>query len=197
MASNDFHPAQFKACTRRTVTFAVIFFSLGFILITMVLSILVDGGKNEAAQSAMNTVLPVSAGFIGSIMAFYFSDESSEKNEDDEEEGLMKRTVMFMKDLMPYEFTFEPSKLDGTKKMKSVLEETSESADAPSLFEPNEGETLTFSYVDKSEPKEMSAEEFYAMTLTELNATSEGSAPIVVAVTSKSATWDNKTAGLS
>jgi hypothetical protein len=188
MASSDYDPQSFKACTRRTVTFAVIFFSLGFILITMLLSILVDKGKNEAAQSAMNTVLPVSAGFIGSIMAFYFSDEASGNDDENEEEPLL-RSVMFMKDLMPFEFKFDATKLDGTKKMKSVLEEVMESADDnKSLLT---GDDLRFSYMAKGDKQVVHAEDFYAMTLKELNETKEGSDPIVV--TLDSGPWANKT----
>ena len=120
-----YEPARFRAGTRRTVAFSIIFASLAFILVTFLLSILVDEGKNEAAKSAMTSVTPVCAGFIGAIMAFYFSDEASDGNKDDEDveqAAPSTRTIMFNREgVFPLVYEFDPKTIEGAKTMKNIL----------------------------------------------------------------------------
>ncbi len=152
---------------------------------TMILSILVDDGKNEAAKNAMNTVLPVSAGFIGSIMAFYFSDEAGEDKAGDAEALLDQRTIIFMRDgCADLEVTFDPNTLDGSRTMKSVLDEAIGKSDDPSsaTFLDTEGELkdLQFSYMEKLRQKKYWSKDFYALSLQELASNTSGSVIVQV-----------------
>ena len=203
--ANDYQPARYRAGTRRTVAFSIIFGALGFILVTMLLSIVVDEGKNEAAKSAMSSVLPVCAGFIGSIMAFYFSDEGSDGNKDDEdvEQGLTSsRTIILMREgVSPIEYTFDANNLDGSKTMKDVMDEATSNSEDPagaSLLDPKEpedGNDLFFSFTEKLRQKKLHSKDFNEMTLSDLSEKTSGS--IVIEVSHENVNiggvWENKT----
>jgi hypothetical protein len=187
-----YEPARFKAGTRRTVAFSIVFGALAFILVTFLLSILVDEGNNEAAKGAMTSVTPVCAGFIGAIMAFYFSDEASDGNKDDEDveqAAPSTRTIMFNREgVFPLVYEFDPKTIEGAKTMKSILEElNSDNSDEPStsFFVNSEQENGTedfffsFKAISNLREKKLVIDEFHKLTLSQFLEMASDSASII------------------
>ena len=63
---------------RNAIAFIVIFLSIGGILWLAVLYFKNSGNNAEAAKDIFNTVLPVFATWIGTVLAFYFGKENFE-----------------------------------------------------------------------------------------------------------------------
>ena len=185
MANNDFDPARFKACTRRTVAFTIIFGSLGFILIAIVLSVYVKSTdeENKAADKALSAIMPLSAGFIGSILAFYLSDEAGDNS--DEEQEFPSHTLIFVRDgITPVTFKFSRENLVESKTMKAVLDDIDADPEnqmsTEALLKKEGNEVLFFSYMENLRSKEKSADDFYKMTLSELSKNVRGNIAVKV-----------------
>ena len=180
-----YEPARFRAGTRRTVAFSIIFGALAFILITILLSTF--NPDNESAKSALNTIMPLSAGFIGSIMAFYFSDEAGDDTNEEEEKtpAISSRTIIFKRDGAPsVDYKFDPNNLDGAKTMKFVLDEADKDPEnGVSLLNPNEAEdgskVFFFSFMENLRTQKKSMEEFSLMTLSELSKKMSGNIVVI------------------
>jgi hypothetical protein len=183
MANNNYDPARFKACTRRTVAFSIIFGSLGFILIAIILSVF--NPLNDSAKSALNTIMPLGAGFIGSIMAFYFSSEAGENDDDDEEQVFPSHTLVFVRDgVTPVTFKFSRENLDESKTMRAVLDDIAADPENQTSTKPllkiEENKVLKFSYMENLRTKTNSAENFNNLTLSELSKNTRGNIAVKV-----------------
>ena len=166
---NGYDPAQFKACTRRTVAFSIIFGSLGFIFLTMILSIFYE---SEAADSAMSSVVPVCAGFIGATMAFYFSDEKNDESEDAAPAAAVSTgpsSILFIKDgSFPLIYTVDPKGEDGEKSMKNILTNLNTDETFFDVDSDDGTKEFFFSFTDKLRTKKLIIGDFHELTLSNL-----------------------------
>ncbi len=177
-----YHAASFKACTRRTVAFSIIFCSLGFILVTIVLSVF--NPNNDSAKNALNTIMPLSAGFIGSIMAFYFSDEGRE-TPGEELAPFTSHTLIFMRDSFTVDYPFNKNDLDGTETMKDVLGKvTTDPESGASLLDKQGGGTLFFSYSKNLRMQTVNEETFNSTTLKSISDNMRGTLVIKISLES-------------
>jgi hypothetical protein len=172
MANNNYDPAKFKACTRRTVAFSIIILS-------------VFNPKNDAAKSALNTIMPLGAGFIGSIMAFYFSEAGDDGDEDEEEQVFPSHTLVFVRDgVTPVTFKFSRENLDESKTMRAVLDDIAADPENQTSTKPllkiEENKVLKFSYMENLRTKTNSAENFNNLTLSELSKNTRGNIAVKV-----------------
>jgi hypothetical protein len=158
MGAAEFDPERFRRGTKCTIAVAILVGSIGCVLTSALFYLLHENKKvSDAAENAMRTVLPVTAGFVGSLLVYWRStwkwkckccacrknrnkaEENTERSSVFEVSNSMYNVVFKRQDFSPAVYGFDAShSYEGNRTMAEIMEILQ--SDDPSFFDHNQDE---------------------------------------------------------
>jgi hypothetical protein len=130
-------------------SFLTLFFLVGTLI---VLALTSNGTANDTAKNAFNTVMPVLAGWVGTVLAFYFSAASQERITQTLDKAIAQSnggpgpSAPVSTNMIPYSSITGLQKLDETPPEKIMIKDLQAQFNATL---PNGGKVTRLLFVDK------------------------------------------------